>query len=103
VHDLVGGGLAENGKGLAGKYPPGGGIQSKPFSAQAQSSVLRNEHHPSAAPLLVLEALNSALNPVDGLRAPRRKGGPSESSGNGSDSERVGAGGGSCERVELRL
>jgi len=39
----------------------------------------------------------------DGLRAPRRKGGPSESSGNGSDSERVGAGGGSCVRVELRL
>ena len=67
MHDLVSGGLAENGKGLAGKYPPGGGIQSKPFSAQAQYSYLRNEHYPSAAPPLVLEALNSALNPSTGF------------------------------------
>jgi len=89
-HDLVGGGLAKNRKGPAGKYPPGGGIRSKPFSAQAQYSYLRNEHHPSAALPLVLAASNSALSPVDGLRASRRKGGPSESSGNGSDSEKGG-------------
>jgi len=93
----VGGGRERTGR----KISPGGGIQSKPFSAQY--SYLRNEHHHSAAPPLVLQALNSALGPVDGLRASRRKGGPSESSGNGSHSERVGAGGGSCERVELRL
>jgi len=73
VHDLVGGWLAENWKGPAGKYFSGGGVQSKPFSAQAPYSYLRNEDHPSAHPPIVLEASNSALGPEEGLRASHRK------------------------------